>query len=94
MKVTVRFEAQLRQAAGCDHIDIETTEESNVATLFSALIEQTDQKIAERLVDQQGVPIKSLLVFANDQPVPHSEFDHRVLCDQDVISLITPIAGG
>jgi molybdopterin converting factor small subunit len=94
MNIKVRFEAQLRQAAGTDIVDIALDELNSIANVFSVISEQFGKDVSSRLLNQDGTPQRSLLVFVNDQPVAYDSFNVGSLCDGDVISILPPIAGG
>ena len=94
MNIKVRFEAQLRQAAGTDIADIDLDEPNSVANVFSVVSEKFGKDVSSRLLDQDGNPQRSLLVFVNDQPVANDCFNDGSLSEGDVISILPPIAGG
>lgn len=94
MNIKVRFEAQLRQAAGTDIVDITLDEFNSITNVFSVVSEQFGKDVSSRLLDQEGNPQKSLLLFVNDQPVAYDSINVSSLCDGDVVSILPPIAGG
>ncbi len=94
MNIKVRFEAQLRQAAGTDIADIDLEESNSISRVFSVVSEQFGKDVSSRLLDQDGNPQKSLLVFVNDQPVAYDCFTEGTLNDGDIVSILPPIAGG
>jgi len=94
MNIKVRFEAQLRQAARTDVVDIEFGGSNSVANVFSVVSKQFGKDVSTRLLDQDGNPQKSLLVFVNDQPVAYDCFKDNTLKAGDIVTILPPIAGG
>lgn len=81
MKIKVLFFAQLREALGEQERVVEVQEEI------------TAKKLACQLLEQAGLrSLKSLpLLYAvNEQLVT----GQRVLCNQDILALMPPVAGG
>ena len=93
MKVKVQFEAQLREAAGCDSTDV-TLDSGAFNELFQTLSSGSTEALSNRLLNQDGQPQSSLLIFLNDQSVASHQLGECVIRDGDVISLYPPIAGG
>ena len=93
MNVTVQFEAQLREAAGCDKTDI-SIDSGLVSELLERLSNQYSENLSSRLLNQDGQPQRSLLIFVNDQSIASREFAEAELKDGDVVSLYPPISGG
>lgn len=99
MNVTVRFEAQLREAAGVDHVQ---TELRSGASLIDALQQaaevasqpSSDGSLRHRILTDEARPSSSLLIFVNDQPVAHHAITSHVLHDGDCVLLFPPISGG
>src|SRR5262249_48319215 len=85
MTVTVRYMAQLRTAAGVAAESVSLADQSAARDLLA------------RLAEQHGEPLGRLLrtgtvvVFVNDSQV---EEDTAPLRDGDVVTLLSPIAGG
>lgn len=94
MKIYVRFEAQLRQAAGMDRMVVDSKEPASINELFTALSQQGGEELASRLIDDSGRPRRSLLVFVNEEPVALDRFAVAMLQENDTLAILPPIAGG
>jgi molybdopterin converting factor small subunit len=89
MRITVRYLAQLKQAAGIA-TEVVTSDERTPHGLLLSLIERHGDALRRLLLDADGEPTATILVFVNDRQVePGME-----LHDGDVVTLLSPIAGG
>ncbi len=89
MRITVRYLAQLKQAAGVT-TEIVPSEERTARGLLMFLSERHGDALRRLLVDADGQPNATILVFVNDRQVePGME-----LQDGDVVTLLSPVAGG
>ncbi len=92
MKITVHYLAQLRQAAGTGSEQIELDTAATVADL------------ARRLAETHGDPLRRLLFDASGSLQPTNLFfigetqaqpaDRLSLQEGDVVTVLSPIAGG
>jgi molybdopterin converting factor small subunit len=92
VKITVRFSAQLRAAAGEAARTVEATEGATVQEVIQEIAELYGNGFRSLLLDSEAVLQPSVLVFADgeqvlwDSPAP-------LRSDQTLI-ITTPIAGG
>lgn len=91
MQVTVEYAAQLKRAAGVAKENLELGEVCNVRELVLQLAERHGE-MRGLLVDAEGMPQRSLLVFVGDEQFA-SDSD-RALSDREVVTILTPISGG
>lgn len=90
MKVTIQFEAQLRHLAGSPDRQIVVDDGTSVQDVVRESVSDTPA-LAEAVLDAEGRPARSVLVFVNDVPV--ADFA-AVLNQGDVVLLLPPISGG
>ena len=90
MRVTVHYMAQLKRAAGRPSDAVEVEGACTVADLLLLLVQNRADMFGRLILDSQGRPQPSLLVFVDDEQVP---WDRR-LRDGDSLTLLTPMAGG
>lgn len=93
MKITVVYEAQLREVAGQSEAVIDAEGIGSLTALLQHVAGQ-HELLRPRLLDEQGGLLPSLLVFLNDQPVAHATADTQTLADGDTVLLLPPISGG
>jgi molybdopterin converting factor small subunit len=92
MRITVHYLAQLKKAAGAGSEDIVVDAGCTVAALLTQLAQRHGQTIRALLTDERGKPQPSLLVFVGDDQV--RTLEGRGLNEGDVVTLLTPMAGG
>jgi molybdopterin converting factor small subunit len=92
MRIAVKFQAQLKQAAGtaCEQIDIEPP--CSVRQLVLQLTERHGRGLQQFLLDPSGRVQATVLLFVGDEQV-RSE-DRVALQDGDVVTVLSPMAGG
>jgi sulfur-carrier protein len=91
MKVTVRYMAQLRRAAGSAAEQVEFDLPCSPADLLKRLAERHGPPFRDLLLDAEGRVQHAVLLFVGDEqigPVPVP------LRDGDVVTVLTPMAGG
>lgn len=89
MNVVIRYLAQLRPAAGTTGELVQLPAGQTVAGLLADLARRRPP-LRDLLLDQAGMPRRSLLVFVGDRQVAAGQ----VLTEGDEVTLMTPIAGG
>jgi molybdopterin converting factor small subunit len=89
MIVTVRYLAQLKQAAGRSAEQVPLDAPCTIAELI-ALLAQRHGLLRPALLDTDGGVQRTLLIFVGDE----QSAPDRVLRDGDEVTLMTPIAGG
>ena len=92
MKVTVRYLAQAREAAGRASEEVELDGPTTLHDLIVRLARQHGSAFARMALDGSGCPHPSLLVAVGDEQVRAG--DARRLAAGDTITLMTPISGG
>lgn len=93
MKVTIVYEAQLREVAGQSEAVMDATGLASLAALLQHVAAQ-NESLRPRLLDEHGDLLPSLLVFLNEQPVEHGRVAAHPLADGDTVLLLPPISGG
>src|SRR5262245_58811524 len=88
VKITVKYMAQLKRAAGIDGEEVELRAGCTVEVLVRRLAER--EAVRGLLIDGDDKPQRALLVFVGDEQVDR----RRTLHDNDHITLLTPMAGG
>ena len=89
MNVTVRYHAQIRQAAGRAWEAVEVPDGTTLKGLLAVVAERT-ASLGALLLDEDGNAKPSLLTFVGDRQARGDE----VLHDGDEVLLLLPIAGG
>jgi len=92
MRVTVRYSAQAREAAGAASEEVELDSERTVRELLVRVARAHGSPLRGFLLREDGAPHPSVLVVVGDEQVRVD--DPRALKDGDVVSLWTPISGG
>jgi molybdopterin/thiamine biosynthesis adenylyltransferase/molybdopterin converting factor small subunit len=92
MKVTIRYAAQARQAAGTAAEEVELERPCSAAELLIGLAKSRGGPFAHLLLDDRGSMQPTLLLFLGDNQIAAG--DQTPLANGDVITVLTPIAGG
>ncbi len=92
MRVTVRYAAQAREAAGTADETVELDGERTVRDLLVFVARAHGSPLRGFLLRDDGAPHPSVLVVVGDEQVRVD--DPRPLVDGTVVSLWTPISGG
>jgi molybdopterin converting factor small subunit len=91
MHISVRYMAQLKLAAGVPSEPVDLPPAATVADLVALLAQRHDGTLRKLLLDADGRLHSTILTFVGDaQADPH----RTVLRDGDVVTLLSPIAGG
>ncbi len=91
MKVEVRYAAQVRHAAGCAAEQVEVEHPCSAGELVVRLA-QARESLRGLLLDQGGDLQPALLLFVGDEQVDAG--GGRLLRDGDVVTILSPMAGG
>jgi molybdopterin converting factor small subunit len=91
MRVTVRYLAQLRQAAGCTAETIDLDAPCSPQELLLRLADRHGDGFRQLLLDR-GQPQPSLLLFVGEEQVRGDA--SRQLRDGDEVLILSPMAGG
>jgi len=92
MRLTVRYAAQAREAAGTGSEEVDLDGEPTVRGLLVHVARAHGNPLRGFLLREDGSPHPSVLVVVGDQQVRPD--DPRALREGDVVSLWTPISGG
>lgn len=92
MKVTVRYLAQAREAAGRASEELELDGATTVHDFVVRLARQNGSAFARMALDGAGCPHPSLLVVIGDEQVRPG--DARKLKAGETVTIMTPISGG
>jgi MoaD family protein len=92
MKVAVRYLAQLRQAAGVASESVEVPGGCPLPALLSRLAERHGDSFQRLLLDGNGGVHDSILLFVGEEQVRNGT--PVVLKEGDVITVLSPMAGG
>jgi molybdopterin converting factor small subunit len=91
VKIGVRYLAQLKRAAGVSAEEVEVAGPCGVAGFVWGLVER-HPALGPLLVTPEGRLQPAILIFIGDEQVRRDA--DRPLRDGDVLTLLTPIAGG
>jgi MoaD family protein len=91
MRITVRYSAQARTLLGKASEPLELAKPLTVREVVM-LLGENHPELRRLLLNQQGEPHPSLLLFLDDEQVEAGSA--QVLRDGDSISILPPIAGG
>jgi molybdopterin converting factor small subunit len=91
MRVEVRYVAQLRHAAGRAAEEVEVDSPCSAGELVARLA-QAREALRGLLLDEGGRLQPALLLFVGDEQVDAG--DGRPLRDGDMVTILTPMAGG
>jgi molybdopterin converting factor small subunit len=94
MRLRVQYTAQLRAVVGRSEEDIELPEGINLAELLVHLASEVRREAAPFLLTAGGELQPSLLVAVNQGAVSTCNARTLLINPGDVVTLLTPIAGG
>ena len=92
ISIRVRYVAQLKQAAGVASEEIELSAPWAARDLLLLLADRHGAPLRNLLLGEDGSPQPTILVFVGDEQVVPS--DRSLLKDGDVVTLLSPMAGG
>jgi molybdopterin converting factor small subunit len=92
MHVAVRYLAQLKQAAGSAGEQVEVPSPCSAEELLKHLAQLHGDTLRDLLLDAAGKRQPTILVFVGDVQVAPG--DSAQLRDGDVVTLLSPMAGG
>ncbi len=90
MKVTVRYQTQIKRALGLAAETVEVGEACALADLARHLGARHGEPFRRLVLTEAGEPLESVLVFIGDRQVSGAV----ALRDGDVVTLLAPMAGG
>lgn len=92
MNITVRFEAQVRRAAGVESMTLVVDNGATVAELLRTLFDVAAEPVRHILIDDRDELRSTILIFLNDEHVPRTS--DRMLSAGDAVTITSPISGG
>jgi len=92
ISIRVRYVAQLKQAAGVAVEEVELASPCSVRDLLLLLADRHGAPLRNLLLGEDGSPQPTILAFVHDEQVVPS--DSSPLKDGDVVTLLSPMAGG
>lgn len=90
MQITVHYLAQLKRLAAVASENIDVPTGCTLSQLLTRLAEGRDSGFRNIVLDADGAPHPSLLIFLND----HQTTGSPTFREGDRITLLTPMAGG
>jgi molybdopterin converting factor small subunit len=91
MKITVKYLAQVKQAAGASSEVVDVARPCHVAELIAQLTERHGEPLRRLLLDDDGKVQPALLLFVGEEQV---DSQTAALADGDVVTVLAPMAGG
>lgn len=92
MKITVRYEAQVRRAAGVASITLAVDDGATLADFLRTLAQTAAEPVRQILFDDRNEFRPTILIFLNDEHVSRSS--ERKLAAGDSVTITSPISGG
>ena len=93
MKVTIRYQTQIKRAVGLASETVEVPDSFAVVELLHDLGRRHGDGFRRLVLKETGAPQDSILLFVGDRQLPPGEGRAR-LRDGDVVTLLAPMAGG
>ena len=90
MRLTVKYMAQLKQAAGAPQEILDLKAECSAQAALQALASRHGEPLRRLLFDARGSVHPAILLFVGEEQVTAD----RLLRDGDVLTLLAPMAGG
>jgi len=93
MQITVEYAAQIKRVAGVAQDVIELDGPSPVAEVARQVAASRGGDFAEILLDENGQPRHSILVFKGEDQVRWDD-TATLVADGETITLLSPVSGG
>ena len=93
MQVTVEYTAQIKSIAGMAREVIKLDGPCTVADIARQVASARGEDLAGMLLDENGQPRPSILVFRGEDQVRWDDTS-TVVSDGDTITLLSPVSGG
>lgn len=92
MRLTVRYMAQVKHAAGTAGDEVQLDAPCTVRELLAILAQRRGEALRRMLLDSAGQAQPTILIFLGDRQVwPDELLQPR---DGEVLTILSPIAGG
>src|SRR5262245_36326091 len=92
MKITIRYRAQVRLAAGVPSEEVELAQTYSMREFIARLAERHGDPLRQLLLDTGGNLHPTILLFVGDEQVEPA--DRVEWKDGDVVTVLSPMAGG
>ena len=92
MNVTIKYMAQIKVTAGVAEETLDLADPCSVSDLLRQLTEKHHPGLRPMLLDESGRLQPTILLFVNDSQV--QDTDAAMLANGDVVTFLSPIAGG
>jgi molybdate/tungstate transport system ATP-binding protein len=92
VKITIQYMGQIKHAAGTSSQQIELLGPCSVLECLKRLPKRADDALTHFLLDANQQLSRTILVFLGDEQVQDAE--RTLLKDGDVVTVLSPIAGG
>jgi len=92
MRITIHFMGQIKHAAGVALREIDLASPCSVLDCLRQLPQRADDALGRFLLDGSRGVSRTILVFLGEEQVEHAE--SAWLTDGDVLTVLSPIAGG
>ncbi|MCE5279033.1 MAG: MoaD/ThiS family protein [Planctomycetaceae bacterium] len=90
MKIDVSYVAQVRSAAGVGVESVEMPAGATAADLASQVAGAHGQTLEHLLLDEAGLPRKTILIFINNKQSDSA----TLLKENDRVTFLSPLSGG
>lgn len=92
MKIQVKYTAQLKKAMGKREETIELKDGACAADLLTELLNKNQQALTNIVFNTDGTFLNAVLIVRNGQQISYESPES--LLENDVITIMSPIAGG
>jgi MoaD family protein len=92
--VRVKFFFFVRRAAGTDAIDVPASTAPDVQSLMHMLVQKYGPAMRDEVMDERGAVRRDLNILVNGRNIEFLDGVQTRLVDTDVVSVLSPVAGG
>ncbi|MCX8200755.1 MAG: MoaD/ThiS family protein [Candidatus Caldarchaeum sp.] len=79
---------------GAGKVSVELREDADIKFLLEVLARRFGEKFIQEVLDEDGLPKKSIKIFVNGRDIDFLNGLSTVVKDGDEIALVPPVAGG
>lgn len=94
MKISILFDAQMRQFVGIDRMEIEATDGDSLHDVLMSTANQAGDQLKQRLFRNDQTLQPTILLFVNQLAIAANDAASHILSDGDEVCLYPPISGG